>query len=122
MTRDELDSNGAFLILAGSETSATTCSSSTFFFLKNPAVYEKLKKEIRDAFKSANDITVQAAAKLPYLHAVIWEALRLHPTGPTSVPRMVDRPGVVVDGHEIPVGVSLVDPPSSFIALPFACS
>ncbi|KAL8849184.1 MAG: hypothetical protein Q9221_005810 [Calogaya cf. arnoldii] len=85
MTRDEIDSNGSFLILAGSETSATTCSSSTFFFLKHPAVYEKLKKEIRDAFESANEITVQAAAKLPYLHAVIWEALRLHPTGPTQV-------------------------------------
>ncbi|KAL8777566.1 MAG: hypothetical protein Q9213_007802 [Squamulea squamosa] len=104
MTRDEIDSNGSFLILAGSETSATTCSSSTFFFLKNPTVYEKLKKEVRDAFKSQDDITVQAAAKLPYLHAVIWEALRLHPTGPTSVPRLVDRPGVVVDGHEIPIG------------------
>ncbi|KAL8648581.1 MAG: hypothetical protein Q9226_005933, partial [Calogaya cf. arnoldii] len=37
LTRDEIDSNGSFLILAGSETSATTCSSSTFFFLKNPA-------------------------------------------------------------------------------------
>ncbi|KAL8765652.1 MAG: hypothetical protein Q9209_007332 [Squamulea sp. 1 TL-2023] len=104
MTRDEIDSNGSFLILAGSETSATTCSSSTFFFLKNPTVYEKLKKEVRDTFKTQDEITVQAAAKLPYLHAVIWEALRLHPTGPTSVPRLVDRPGVVVDGHEVPVG------------------
>ncbi|KAI4104269.1 MAG: hypothetical protein LQ339_003888 [Xanthoria mediterranea] len=104
MTRDELDSNGAFLILAGSETTATTCTSTTFFFLKNPAVYEKLKQEIRDAFQSADDINVQAAAKLPYLHAVIWEALRLHPNGATSIPRLVDRPGVVVDGHEIPIG------------------
>ncbi|KAL8670590.1 MAG: hypothetical protein Q9168_004883 [Polycauliona sp. 1 TL-2023] len=104
MPRDELDSNGEFLILAGSETSAMTCSSSTFYFLKNRPVYEKLKKEIRDAFSSADDITVQAAAKLPYLHAVIWEALRLHPPGATSVPRLVDRPGVVVDGHEVPVG------------------
>ncbi|KAL8921895.1 MAG: hypothetical protein Q9208_005499 [Pyrenodesmia sp. 3 TL-2023] len=104
MTRDEIDSNGAFLILAGSETSATTCTSSTFFFLKNPAVYEKLRKEIRDSFKSMDEITIQAAAKLPYLHAVITEALRLHPTGAVAVPRLVDRPGVVVSGHEIPVG------------------
>lgn len=105
MSRDEIDSNGALLILAGSETSATTCTSSTFFFLKNQAVYERLRKEIRDSFKSMDEITTQSAAKLPYLHAVITEALRLHPTGAVAVPRMVDRPGVVVSGHEIPVGV-----------------
>ncbi|KAL8886285.1 MAG: hypothetical protein Q9215_005980 [Flavoplaca cf. flavocitrina] len=104
MSRDEIDSNGAFFILAGSETSALTCSSATFFFLKKPAVYEKLRKEIRDAFGSADDITSQAANKLPYLRAVIWEALRLHPPAAVSSPRLVDRPGVVVDGHDIPVG------------------
>lgn len=106
MTRDEIDSTGAFLVLAGSETSATTCSSSTFFFLKNQDVYRRLKKEIRDAFPTADGITVPAAGKLPYLHAVITEALRLHPTGPVSVPRVVDRPGVKISGYEVPIGVS----------------
>lgn len=110
MTRDEIDSNGSFLILAGSETSATTSSSSTFFMLKNPVVYERLKKEVRGAFTSTDDITVAATAKLPYLHAVITEALRLHPTGAVAVPRVVDRPGVVVSGHEIPIGVQLPSP------------
>ncbi|KAL8806382.1 MAG: hypothetical protein Q9200_005062, partial [Gallowayella weberi] len=105
MTRDEIDAHGAFLILAGSETSGTTCSSSTFFFLKTPAVYERLKKEVRDAFQSSEDITVKAAAKLPYLHAVINEALRLHPAGPISSVRLVDRPGVVIDGFETRVGI-----------------
>lgn len=107
MTRDEIDSNAAFLILAGSETSAVTSSSSTYYMLKNPAVYERLKKEVRDAFTLMNDITVAATAKLPYLHAVISEALRLHAPGAVAVPRLVDRPGVVVSGHEIPVGVWL---------------
>ncbi|KAL8736437.1 MAG: hypothetical protein Q9166_000229 [cf. Caloplaca sp. 2 TL-2023] len=118
MTRDEMDSNGSFLILAGSETSATTCSSSTFFFLKNRAVYERLKKEVRDAFKSADDITVQSAAKLPFLHAVITETLRLHPPGPVSVPRMVDRPGVVVDGYEVPVGTRVGIPGKTMFRSP----
>ncbi|KAL8687684.1 MAG: hypothetical protein Q9218_006217 [Villophora microphyllina] len=107
MTRDEIDSTGAFLVLAGSETSATTCSSSTFFFLKNPHVHERLKKEVRDAFATNDDITVAAAGKLPYLHAVIDEALRLHPTGPVSVPRVVDRPGVKISGYEVPVGARM---------------
>ena len=105
MTRDEIDSNGSFLILAGSETSATTCSSSTFFLLKHPNVYGRLVREIREAFKSIDDITVTTAAQLPYLHAVIVEALRLHPTGPVAVPRVVDRSDVYVCGRLIPEGV-----------------
>ncbi|KAL8868969.1 MAG: hypothetical protein Q9174_004627 [Haloplaca sp. 1 TL-2023] len=60
--------------------------------------------ETRDAFSSAEDITVAAAGRLPYLHAVITEALRLHPTGPVSVPRIVDRPGVKISGYDVPVG------------------
>ncbi|KAI4177418.1 MAG: hypothetical protein LQ343_000399 [Gyalolechia ehrenbergii] len=115
MSREEIDANGAFLILAGSETSATTCSSSTYFFLKTPAVYKRLQAEIRNAFKSMSEITTPAANRLPYLHAVITEALRLHPTGPVSVPRMVDRPGVVVSGHEIPVGKTMFRSPSNFV-------
>ncbi|KAL8655716.1 MAG: hypothetical protein Q9210_000697 [Variospora velana] len=105
MTREEIDAQGSLFILAGSETSALTCTSSTWFFLKNPAVYDRLKKEIREAFQNMNEITVAASAKLPYLHAVITEALRLHPPGAIAVPRLVDRPGVIVSGHEIPVGV-----------------
>ncbi|KAL9026816.1 MAG: hypothetical protein Q9196_004572, partial [Gyalolechia fulgens] len=104
MGRDEIDATGAFLILAGSETSATTCSASTYFFLKNPSVYKRLQAEIRNAFPSMSEITTPAVNKLPYLHAVITEALRMHPAAAVSVPRIVDRPGVVVSGHEIPVG------------------
>ncbi|KAL8734715.1 MAG: hypothetical protein Q9181_003104 [Wetmoreana brouardii] len=105
MTRAEIDSTGEFLVLAGSETSATSCTSSTYFMLKNRRVYEKLKTEIRDAFSTADGITVSAAGRLPYLHAVITEALRLHPLQPISVPRLVDRPGVQVSGYDVPVGV-----------------
>ncbi|KAL8961719.1 MAG: hypothetical protein Q9193_001767 [Seirophora villosa] len=105
MTQQEMDSIGSFLILAGSETSALTCASTTWFLLKNPAAYDRLKKEIRGAFNSMDEITMAASAKLPYLHAVINEALRLHPVAAVAAPRLVDRPGVVVSGHEIPVGV-----------------
>lgn len=108
MTRDEVDANATLLILAGSETSATTCTSVTWFLLKNPQTMKKLQEEIRGAFQSIEDITIASAASLPYLHAVIKEALRLHPPGPTSSPRLVDRPGVIVSGHLIPKGVSSV--------------
>lgn len=106
MTRAEIDSNGALLILAGSDTSASTCTSSTWFSMKNPSVLERLQQEIRSCFDSIDDITIASTASLPYLHAVIQEALRVHPPGPLAVPREVDRPDVVVCGNSIPVGVS----------------
>ena len=106
MSRDEIDSNATFLILAGSDTSATTCTSTTWFLVKNPSTLKKLQEEVRSNFKSLDDINVAAASKLPYLHAAVKEALRLHPTGPISVPREVDRPGITISGHPVPVGVS----------------
>lgn len=107
-TRDEIDSNVSLLIFAGSETSATACTSVTWFLLKNPATLERLQNEIRGSFDAMGDITISAVSPLPYLHAVIQEGLRLHPPAPIAFPREVDRPGVIVHGQEIPVGVSIV--------------
>lgn len=106
-TRDEIDSNITLVIFAGSETSASTCTSVTWFLLKNPATMKKLQKEIRGSFDVTEDITVSSVSPLPYLRAVIQEALRLHPPAPVAQPREVDRPGVVVYGQEIPIGVRI---------------
>ena len=105
LTREDVDATTTLLVLAGSETSATTLTSATYFALKNPPVMERLVREIREAFKSQSDITNAAVSNLPYIHAVFQEALRLHPTGPISVPRQVDRPDVVVCGMAVPQGV-----------------
>ena len=107
LTREEIDSTTTLLVLAGSETSATTLTSATYFALKNPPVMERLVREVREAFISQDEITVAAVSNLPYVHAIIQEALRMHPTGPISVPRQVDRPDVVVCGMAVPQGVSL---------------
>lgn len=106
-TRDEIDSNVSLLIFAGSESTATVCASVTWFLLKNPETLERLQKEVRGAFDVLGDITIATISPLPYLHAVIQEALRLHPPGPIAFPREVDRLGVIVHDHEIPVGVSI---------------
>ena len=105
MAREEIYSNSTLLIIAGSESSATTCTAATWFLVKNPATMNILQDEVRSSFKSMDDITVNSASKLPYLHSVIQEALRLHPPGPISAPRLVNRQGVTVSGHQIPVGV-----------------
>lgn len=107
LTLEELYSNASLFVHAGSSTIAVTCGSVTWFLLKNPSTMEKLQKEISSSFRSIDDITFASTARLPYLHAVIQEALRLHPPSPLNISREVDRLGFVVCGHEIPIGVSL---------------
>lgn len=105
LTKDELDTQMQLLIFAGSETTAATISAVTWFMLKSPDMMERLQRELRDAFHKLEEIDVASASKLPYLNAVIREALRMHPPASTSNPRYVDRP-IVVAGHAVPPGVS----------------
>lgn len=110
MTRPEIDATSTFLVLAGSDTTAQALTAVMYFALTTPGVMTRLQHEVDNAFgdsNSNNEVTSTSAAKLPYMHAVILEALRLHTPAATSIPRHVDRPGIVVAGREIPVGVSL---------------
>ena len=106
MTREEINSTTTLLVLAGSETSAQTLTGATYFALTNPPVMESLKKEVRRAFDGdRSKVTVSTVSELPYMHAVIQETLRMHPTEAVAVPRHVDRP-IEVCGFQVPSGVS----------------
>lgn len=119
MTRDEINANMEILILAGSETTATALSATTWFLLKNPASLDKLRNEIRDTFPTDADINVSTLSTLPYLHAVLTEALRLHPPAPITIPRVTPPGGVHICGSYVPEGVSHTLPPR-FALLPCA--
>ena len=94
------------LIIAGSETTATTLSVLTYWLCRTPRVYEKLKQEVRSRYNSSSEITSQSAT-FPYLTAVINEILRLVPPMPFGTPRVVPKGGETVDEVLIPEGVSL---------------
>lgn len=106
MTRDEIDANMALLVLAGSETSSTALSATTWYLLKNPETMDKLRREIQGAFRTDADIKLSSVSVLPYLHAVLTEALRMHPPAPLTVPRVVTSGGVQICGMFVPEGVS----------------
>ena len=111
VTRKAVESNAALLILAGSETVAVAVSATTWFLLKTPLAFKRLQQEIRTSFNSAEEITIARTASLPYLHAAIFEALRLHPPQALASPgRVVDRLNVVVCGQVMPIGVSTLLP------------
>ena len=116
LTEKQIAANCGFLIMAGSETTATALSGTTYHLLKTPEALAKATQEVRSAFTSEEEINfVNAAARLPYLLACLNEGLRLYPPGPTLAPRRTPRERMtVIDGYEVPPWVSR-RPFSSFL-------
>jgi len=85
--------------VAGSETTANELSGLTARLLRSPRVYKKLSEEIRDAFKTEDELVDENLAKLPYLTACLSEGLRVHPPLPTALMRTVPKDGDTIDGH-----------------------
>ena len=71
----------------------------------NQHILHRLTAEIRDAFKSDEEIKFEELVKLPYMTAVIDEGLRMFPSAPIGFVRTVPEGGDTVDGHFIPGGV-----------------
>lgn len=98
----ELTSQATSLIVAGSETTATTLCGVTYFLCLKPQVYEKLATEVRSSFATYNEITGKSTDSLQYLRAVIDESLRIYPPIAAGLPRV--SPGEIVDGNYVPKG------------------
>ncbi|KAF4916373.1 Cytochrome P450 monooxygenase 1 [Colletotrichum viniferum] len=101
---DQLSANALILVLAGSETTATTLSGTTFLLLTHPEVYEKLKKEVRSAFKDSSEINIGSVSKLSYMLAVLNESLRLYPPVTSGIIREAPEGGCRIGGQHIPEG------------------
>jgi len=104
---ERLQSNAAVLVGAGSETTATLLSGVTYLLLSNPEAMAKLKIEIRNAFNSADDITIASASRLPYMLACLNEALRMYPPVTGSLVRQVAPGGAAIAGHVLPGGTGV---------------
>lgn len=92
------------LMLLSLHSTQTAVTSIIHFVLQSPSTHRKLVDELRGAFASTDEITDDVARKLPYLNAVIIEALRMCPPAVAAGPRVSQ--GGYVDGHYIPRGVS----------------
>ena len=90
--------------MAGGETSGSAMASIIYFLIKTPEAHRKLNEEVRSAYSSYNDIDVASTTQLEYLMAVLKEGMRIFPTAPQGTPRV--SPGVMVDRHFVPKGVS----------------
>jgi cytochrome P450 len=97
-------------IAAGSDTTAISLSTIIYYLLKNPHAMDKLVEEI-DNFaregKISDPVTFQEGQQMPYLQAVIKEALRIHPATGQPMSRIVPPGGAEIAGQMFPGGVSI---------------
>lgn len=97
------------MIIAGSETTATTLSGVTYFLLTHPEALEKVKNEVRSSFTSEAEIDLISVQKLGYMLAVLQETLRLYPPVPNAIPRRAQPGGDVICGQYVPENVSVTN-------------
>ncbi|POS68852.1 isotrichodermin C-15 hydroxylase [Diaporthe helianthi] len=102
---DEIVENASPLIIAGSETSATTMSAVTYFLTTHPEALARAVAEVRESFSSNEAISLTQSVQTPFLDAVFNETHRLFPAAPVPTPRVVNKDGEIIDGRYIPGGI-----------------
>jgi cytochrome P450 len=93
---------------AGSDTTGISLSSVIYYLCKNPEVMRKLREEIDELTEKgeiSDPVTFGQAQKMPYLQAVLKEALRIHPATGLPLGRVVPEGGAVIAGKMFPAGV-----------------
>ncbi|KAK1764513.1 cytochrome P450 [Phialemonium atrogriseum] len=98
------------MIGAGSDTTAIALRAVVYFLCKNPEKLSKLRSELDVAESDgrlSEPITYAEAMSLPYLQAVLKEAMRLHPSTGFTMARVVPKGGTVLLGHSLPEGTTV---------------
>lgn len=103
----ESHANASLFMLAGTETTATALTGTTFHLLKNPEYLQKLKDEIRSTFSSFEDVNLNKMAQLKYLQACLTEGLRMYPPVPIVIIRQTPKQGCIINGDFVPGDVAV---------------
>jgi cytochrome P450 len=104
ITDNEVRSEAANLIIAGSDTTAVTLTYLVWAVLKHRDLQTRLEEEVTQLSDELGMTELEAA---PVLNSVIEETLRLYGAAPGALPRVVPTQGMTVDGHDIPAGVEV---------------
>lgn len=96
-------------ILPGADTTATAICAVLMHLSRSAQSLKRLRTEL-DSFrtkKNADPDTKSDLRSLPYLDAVVKEAMRLHPPIGMMNPRVVPEDGATINGHYFKGGVSV---------------
>ncbi|KAL9085921.1 MAG: hypothetical protein Q9165_007404 [Trypethelium subeluteriae] len=103
-SENELLGEATLLMMAGSDTSTTAINTTLFYLSNHPRVLRKLEGELKNCFPKLVDIHPNTAENCKYLRACLDEAMRLCPSVPSNIPRVIGEGGLTVLGEELPAG------------------
>ena len=104
-TVPRLQQEAAGIVGAAIETTKTTLAVASFHILHNPEIRRRLITELREAsFRDTEKPTWSELEQLPYLTAVIKEALRLGYGVTQRLPRISKHKAIRYDTYSIPPG------------------
>ncbi|KAL0573890.1 hypothetical protein V5O48_008062 [Marasmius crinis-equi] len=117
ISSDVYAAEATLAIVAGSDTTATSISCIFFYIVNDKPMFDRLRAEIDASFPPEQGVaphedTARLAA-LPFLNAVINEALRLQPPVPTGLQRAPEAGsgGKMVGSIFVSEGTSVTIPP-----------
>ncbi|KAJ5833586.1 hypothetical protein N7474_001897 [Penicillium riverlandense] len=94
-------------VTAGSDTTAISLSAIAWNLLHYPETLKKLRREIDDFTaqgKCSTEVTFKESQDMPYLQAVMKEALRMHSATGLPMWRVVPDGGAEISGRHFPAG------------------
>ncbi|GJR28068.1 cytochrome P450 93A3-like protein [Tanacetum coccineum] len=92
------------IIVAGTETSASTLEWALAELINNPNIMKRVTKEIHQVVGENRLVQESDILNLPYLQAIVKETLRLHPAVPI-IPRISSQ-DCTVGGYHIPANTN----------------
>ena len=101
---DDVHIEASGLIIAGTDTTATTLTYLVWAVLSQPRLQQELEAEVATLNEDFGDTDLE---KLPLLNGVIEETLRLYGAAPAGLPRSVPPGGVTIDDQVIPAGTTV---------------
>ncbi|KAL8849856.1 MAG: hypothetical protein Q9221_005194 [Calogaya cf. arnoldii] len=109
-TEENLVDQMMTFLAAGHETTATAMIWAVYALCQNPHYQTRLRDEIRSNLPSIEDasapVSAEALDRLPFLHAVCNEVLRLHP--PATLTMREAAKNTTICGHYVPKGTKIV--------------
>nr|WJZ49104.1 cytochrome P450 [Isodon lophanthoides var. gerardianus] len=107
LTNDQIPYLLFDLFVGGSETNTTSIEWIMTELLFHPDKLHKLKQELKSVVGEKEQVRESDIPRLPYLQAVVKEALRYHPPGPLLLPRRSEA-DQEVNGYMIPEGAQIL--------------
>ncbi|KAI1260798.1 cytochrome P450 [Xylariaceae sp. FL1019] len=104
LTPAEIYVNAELFMTAGTETTASLLTGTTYYLISNPDKLALLVDELRSTFKDDKEMTLERLAPLKYLNACLREGLRVYPSIPSAIPREIAPGGNAILGKWLPEG------------------